>query len=58
MMDLELELGFCREDVGAITVADVAATVRPPPQHGLLSNTMVPITSDCDAVRSLRSKWP
>ena len=31
MMDLELELGFCREDVGAITVADVAATVRPPP---------------------------
>ena len=30
----------------------------PPPQHGLSSNTMAPITSDCDAMRALRSKWP
>ena len=28
------------------------------PQHRLFFNTMAPITSDCDAMRSLRSKWP
>ena len=28
------------------------------PQHRLSSKTMAPITSDCDAMCSLRSKWP
>ena len=32
--------------------------VRAPTPRGLSSNTMAPITSDCDAMRSLRTKWP
>ena len=28
------------------------------PQHGLSSNKMALITSDCDAMRSPRTKWP
>ena len=32
--------------------------VRGTPQHGLSSNKMAPITSDCDAMRSLDIKWP
>ena len=29
-----------------------------PPPHGLSSNTMALITTECDAMRSLRTKWP
>ena len=32
--------------------------VRDTPQHGLSSNKMALITSDCGAMRSLRIKWP
>ena len=28
------------------------------PPHGLSANTMAPITTDCDAMRSLRTIWP
>ena len=30
----------------------------PPTAHGLSSNTMALITSDCGATRSLGTKWP
>ena len=30
----------------------------PPPQHGLSSNKMAPITSDCGVARYLRIRWP
>ena len=37
---------------------EIEGQVRPPPPHGLPSNTVARITTDCDAMRSLRTKWP
>ena len=46
-------------DAGKSGYAEVANTgAGTPPQHGLPSNEMALITSDCGTMRSLGIKWP
>ena len=44
--------------VGAVGWTLCSIPVRGPPQHGVHSNNMALITSDCGTMRSLRIKWP
>ena len=56
--------GPCEINRGCALAADCSGTellcnaVRAPPKHGLSSNRMALITSDCGTMRSMSTKWP
>ena len=57
-----MQVGFSG-DVGGLTWSNLAyqpyfSATGATPQHGLSSDTMALVTSDCGTMRSLSIKWP